>query len=511
MSKNLGSLITSLSLCAALALPIVLSAQEQKKQKDEKNEHHHYKLIVVEPLGGPASSASGPLQKVVNNRGTFAAYANTASPNPNPNCSIPFSPPDCFVEHAVVWHNGTLTDLGTLPGGTNSQGASISASGLIAGFSDNGLIDPLTGQLESVATLWWGRRIISLGTLPGGTESLAFSVNSRGQVVGYSNNEILDPFSMGGFPTQTRAFLWQNRVMTDLGTLGGPDSLAFDVNERGQIAGQSYTNSTPNPTTGLPTQNPFYWENGKMTDLGTLGGTIGIANWMNNRGQVVGNSNVAGDQDFHAFLWDKEEGLKDLGSLPGGSSSAANWINDAGEVVGGSNSSNGDRAVLWKNGAMIDLGILQGDCSSEAWAINSQGQIVGNSSPDCVQDGNAVLWENGGAPINLNTLVLPGSGVTVVFAIDINDRGEIAAHALTATGDPRAVLLIPCDENHPGVEGCDYDRIEAVTEDQVRPAQVTPALSASPVKLSPAEMTTRFHSLMADRNRRFGMPQTSTK
>ena len=101
MRKNVTALTLVLGLCAALALPRISSAQEQKK---EKNEHHHYKLVVIEPLGGPASSASGPDQLILNNRGTFAAYANTATANPNANCFIPFNAGDCFVEHPVLWH-----------------------------------------------------------------------------------------------------------------------------------------------------------------------------------------------------------------------------------------------------------------------------------------------------------------------------------------------------------------------------------------------------------------------
>ena len=202
--------------------------------------------------------------------------------------------------------------------------------------------------------------MIDLGTL-GGYESLGIYVNNGGQVIGFATiNGTPDPYSFLGAPTHT--FIWQNGAMLDLGTLGGPDSFPSNggVNDRnGSVAGGSYTNSIPNPVTGIPTQDPFLWRNGQMLDLGTLGGTNGFAAVANSQGQVVGQSNLAGDLTYHPFLWDKKKGLTDLGTF-GGSNGLATWINDAGEVVGEADFP-GDAthdAFLWRRGVLLDLGNL---------------------------------------------------------------------------------------------------------------------------------------------------------
>src|SRR5260221_10317503 len=120
MKKNVCSKIAVLSFGAALLLPVCAFAQTSAAQ-NQAVAFHHYKLIEIPTLGGPISSLSGPEQQTLNDQGTFAAFANTATPNPNANCFVPFNNPDCFVEHPVVLQNGKLTELALLPSGTNGQ------------------------------------------------------------------------------------------------------------------------------------------------------------------------------------------------------------------------------------------------------------------------------------------------------------------------------------------------------------------------------------------------------
>jgi probable HAF family extracellular repeat protein len=400
-----------------------------------------------------------PGQEVsINSQGTVVVLGDTPIPDPySPNCFTS----DCLVNHPGIWQDGVLTDLGVLPGVNSGAPNWINDRGVVVGVSENGLIDPLTGFPEIEAVVWKHGQIINLGTL-GGNASSSNAVNNRGEVTGNALNTILDPFEIELRPSELLLWYRSNtnaEPMQDLGTLGGPDSAGEFVNERGQVAGVSYTSFTPNPGTGIPTQDPFLWDDGTMIDLGTLGGTAGWPWSLNNRGQVTGQSNLADDVHFHAFLWSRGV-LTDLGTL-GGDNSSARWVNDAGEVVGRATLYPGMVArhgFLWKKGVMIDLGILAGDTCSTAYAINSSEQIVGDSG-NCGAINRGFLVENGSPIVDLQTLVLPGSEVTISETNYINDAGEISGFGTNSNGDQRGLLLIPCDEKHPGV--CeDYSVIE---------------------------------------------------
>jgi probable HAF family extracellular repeat protein len=461
-------------LLALMAIPIHLEAQEQLSS-EQPAKHHHYKLIDLGTFDGPNSGNNASV--IMNKAGTLVGFADTLTPDPYaPNCFF-----DCFVSHAFEWRNGFLTDLGPLPGGSSSYTNAINSNGQIVGFSQNGLIDPILGIPEFVATVWQGGRVIDLGTFGGGF-SIATANNDLHQVVGCALNDVLEAFTpttmdafygLGFEPRQLRAFRWQGKRLQDLGTLGGLDACAVWINDLGQITGTSFTNSIANPATGLPTLDPFLWENGRMLDLGTLGGTVGRALMINNRGQVIGQSSLAespgacttGDSltsGCHAFLWDRGI-LKDLGTL-GGNFSIPNWINDAGEIAGVASNQNEQAvfAFVWNKGVMTNLGTLEGDCFSQAFAINAEDQVVGQSISCDGSTARAVLWE-AGQIIDLNVFVPPGSGLQLSDPKIINEAGKIVLEGLLSNGDQHSVVLIPCDENHPNVEGCDYDPVDLAT------------------------------------------------
>jgi probable HAF family extracellular repeat protein len=510
------SCISAIALSASLLLPAPLTAEEHRHEAPPPR----YKLIDLGTLGGPLTygSASGDGARLLNDRGEVSSYADTDLPDP-------FAPDhcwdaDCLLAHAFRWRHGKITDLGGLDDDFNSVGDSINDRGWVTGFAQTGFTDPAFGFLVH-AVLWRDRKAVDLGTLPGGSVSLGISVKNTGQVVGFSDNGVPDPFASFFFPSpnQVRTFDWHGDELEDIGTLGGPDAVPGEIcsnQRRGVIVGSSYVNFTPNTSSGQPTIDPFLWDNGVMTDLGNLGGTFNFGQCINNRGEVIGNSNLPGDQTFHAYRW-RNGKMKDLGTL-GGPDSEAIWINDAGDIAGSADlpTPGVHDAVVWRHGHIKDLGTLPGDACSRGRGINYRGQVVGGSS-DCRNFLHAFVWEEGGPMRNLNKLIAPGSGLEITNAFNINDRGEILAKSFPIGTTPNddedlghLVLLIPCDK----------DDHEGECSDRERPDDAV----ASPVSASP---TSRLaiappspHSLTAEDGNaawrarlahRFGAPDAMRK
>jgi probable HAF family extracellular repeat protein len=402
-----------------------------------------YPYTLVDPgtFGGPQSFPNLPAVPLTK-QGDLLGTADTTIPDADyPNFN-PFMVgiPDPHLVHAFEWRQGHLRDLGALPGNNSSAVFEVNGNGIGAGMSETATTDPYTGWPSDNAVMFKNGQVTNLGTLPGGYESQANDINDLGQVSGFASNGTPDPYSLFGWGTQARSFIWQDGVMRDIGTLGGPDAVSTTLNARGQITGQSYTTSTANPTTSIPTLDPFLWQNGHMRDLGTLGGTIGFASWLNNAGDIAGVSDLAGDQAYHPFLWNGTK-MIDLGTL-GGANGFANWVNDAGDVAGSADIPDGTHhGFLWESGHMRDLPPVDNAPCSNGNAVSNRDEVVGNIGDCHGAELAAVLWTDGHA-YDLNTLIAP-SALHLTNADYINDRGEIVANGVLPNGDQRVVLLIP--------------------------------------------------------------------
>ena len=136
-----------------------------------------------------------------------------------------------FSLHAVLWQNGSAMDLGSLGGTLFSDPFSINTQGQVVGASDlpgdtNFWAGPF---VNNHAFLWQKGAFTDLGTLAGDASSWSFSINRKGQIVGFGS----------------RAILWSERGLTDLNTLvpGPPFSplyllQAWDINDRSEIVGE---------------------------------------------------------------------------------------------------------------------------------------------------------------------------------------------------------------------------------------------------------------------------------
>ena len=385
----------------------------------------------------------------------------------------------------------TITDLGTLPGGTYSYSYGMNSAGWVAGGAATAT---QTGGVSQTAFLWNGRHMIDLGALPGGLNSEGAGVNASGEVAILSETYRTDPngedFCEFGTHRQCLAATWKNGRLSALPTLEhGRNAAAFDINNRGQISG--FAENGVHDATCLTGGTPFQvtrfqavrWDaDGEIRQLSPLkGDTVGFAFGINDAGQVVGASGLCSNTSIppapngpHAVLWDTDGSPTDLGNL-GGAVIVANAVNNRGQVVGGASAPDGTlHAFLWtKSKGMQDLGAFPGAFATFApccKTINDRGEIVGVAID--ATGPRALVWQ-GNVPVDLNTLIPANSGWYLQFTASINNAGEIAGQG-TINGEVHAFLLTPI---HRGAES-----------DSLAPA----ALSPAPQKVAPEELRKMF-------------------
>jgi len=386
--------IAAVAVFAALAAPIRSAAQNQPGQDKWRV---RYTVSNLGTLGGTIEEANG-----ISNRGWVAGFSSLQGDQ---------------TAHATLWTKGKgLQDLGTLGGPSSEVTWPVKDDrGLIVGLSDTSDTDPFNESFCGLSPsgfdpyicrgfLWQNGVMTPLPTL-GGYNGVATTVNNWGQVVGWAENNTQDSNCIAPQVFDWEAFVWDlnDGKIHELPPLPGDVvAAATAINDNGQVVGASSPICANAGVADSISARIVLWQNGCVIDLGSLGGVENnLAFSINNRGEVVGQADIAGDTTYHAFLWTKDKGMLDLGTLPGGVLSAALGMNNNGQVVGGSCDANGNcPAFLWQDGVMTDL----------------------------------------------NTLICHGSSLYLDYGGDINDRGEIVGQAIDLnTGGFVQFLAVPAD------------------------------------------------------------------
>lgn len=355
LEENSGSRQGSLSLSGVIALGAVIA------------------LAPIAPhLSQPAPAANDIAQQQYDliDLGSLAGGGSIATALNDDGRVVGIVAPPKALRHAraVVWDAGIARSEapGAVPGGLHfSRATGISnTGGIVLAAYDH------PGQERAIFV---NGRPEALNSLPGLPFARPEGVKDNGTVVGFAHEQARDGELI------SRAFRWHHgdRSVLDLGTLGGPCSAAYAINDAGAIAGKSDVR----PQANHSATHAALWDQAGTHDLGVLpGGSNSVASSLNREGVAAGYSDSSAG--IQACLWGASGAPKALGVLPGCATSRACGVNDADQVVGECRTARREyRAFLWQNGAMYDLSAMLGADSHwqllVAHGINNSGQIVG--------------------------------------------------------------------------------------------------------------------------------------
>lgn len=281
----------------------------------------------------------------------------------------------------VIWRDGTLVNLGLLPGGHYASATAIKSLGVVAADGDAGNIQPRPLVSSNGALLNMDPQ--------GGANMRTVGITDAGVVFGsYAKG-------LSGNTSAWSAVFWAEEAgkpgryrRTALPGIPGGDpkansTIALGSNKAGQAAGWV--------TSSLFGQLGAFWNNDAQHSIVALAPLAGaywsIATGVNDLGQAIGQSGTA-SFEYHGVLWQNDAAHTpvDLGTLPGDTASTAVAANTAGQVVGANwSSAAGQRAFLWQRDEITELASLVDPLDGfwtidSVFGINNAGQIIGIGS-----------------------------------------------------------------------------------------------------------------------------------
>jgi probable HAF family extracellular repeat protein len=295
------------------------------------------KIVALGTLGGPTSAASD-----LNNKEYVVGSSSMQSDQQS---------------SAFAWSEGLMEPMEASEGLT-TEAYAVNEAGTAAGS----VISKNDEVPEKWPALWVDGAYLPLET-PLEEQGSARDINDSGYAAGHT---IVD--------TDNEILIWQNGILADNVTVDDGIAEVNAVNNMNQIVGFVHDGAG---------NSAFLLQEGAFTKLGTLGGQNSIAHDINDLGLIVGESSTSENKAVHAFVWEDRKMVDlDIPDDTFGDTSRALGINNENIIVGEAQVGESMHAVLWNEEGIVDLNDYLPDDSEwevlrSAVSINDKGSVVG--------------------------------------------------------------------------------------------------------------------------------------